>query len=66
MDRTYKTIVRWGKNLGSFDYYIDDQVQQASEDNAPQNATFKRQDGSWATTYDIKDEILKQVIEGGN
>ena len=64
MDNRYKTIVRWGKNLDSKDYYIEDQVAQAVEDNAPQTAIYKKQDGSWAVAEDIKDEILRDVILG--
>jgi hypothetical protein len=39
--------------MGSYDYYVRDQVQQAREDNAPANALYRRENGTWATTDDI-------------
>jgi hypothetical protein len=49
----YPYIRRWGQLMGSYRYYIDGQVGQARADNAPTNATHRRQDGTWATTDDI-------------
>ena len=48
----YKEIIKWGKALGSFDYYIARQCSLALQDHAPLNATYKRQDGTWSTTDD--------------
>jgi hypothetical protein len=45
----YREIVKWGRELASFDYYIAGQCLQAEEDNAPVNATYKKADGTWAT-----------------
>jgi len=45
----YKEIVKWGHELRSFDYYIDNQVLHAEADGAPVNATYKGQDGTWRT-----------------
>jgi hypothetical protein len=50
----YPEIRKWGKKMGSFPYYIEQQVRQARKDKAPQNATYKS-DGKWATTDDIKE-----------
>lgn len=41
--------------LGSMRYYIDDQVNQARKDKAPQDAIYKRDNGTWARLRDIKD-----------
>ena len=45
-------IVAWGERLHSLQYYIDGEVQGASDDNAPETALYKREDGSWATIDD--------------
>lgn len=44
----YQEIVGWGREMASFPYYIVG-VRQAMADNAPLNATYKRNDGTWAT-----------------
>jgi hypothetical protein len=51
----YIAIRRWGIMLGSMRYYIDDQVNQARKDKAPQDAIYKRDNGTWARLRDIKD-----------
>ena len=58
----YKYIRAWGISLGSFDYYIENQIAKAKEDNAPQTAIYKRQDGTWATFEEIKREDTKEEI----
>ena len=45
----YRHIVAWGKLLGSYPYYIEMQVDEAIKDNAPANAIYKAQDGTWHT-----------------
>jgi hypothetical protein len=49
----YPFIRAWGRLMGSYNYYIRDQVQQARDDHAPANAVYRREDGTWATTDDI-------------
>lgn len=56
----YKYIRAWGQMLGSFDYYINAQVEQARQDNAPQTATYRREDGTWATF----EEVLRDDTKG--
>jgi hypothetical protein len=46
--KEYEKIVQWGKGLGSADYYIKMMVEQARKDNAPEDAIYKRDDGTWA------------------
>lgn len=50
---SYPAIIAWSKMLGSFDCYIEAQVRQAQEDNAPADAIF-RTDGHWWTVRDIE------------
>lgn len=49
----YPWIVKWGRLLGSFAYYIDNQVHKAEADGAPTTAIYKREDEGWATIDDI-------------
>lgn len=54
----YRGILLWGQQLGSFDYYIENQQLQAEKDNAPEDALFKRQppDESWVCVSDLRAE----------
>jgi hypothetical protein len=45
----YPYIAAWGARLGSFKYYIVDQIAEATKDNAPERATYKGEDGRWHT-----------------
>jgi hypothetical protein len=57
----YPYIVRWGRMMGSYDYYIDNQCAQAEEDKAPTNAIYKRSDG-WRTTDGITNEQTRHTL----
>lgn len=56
----YPWIRAWGKFMCSRDWYIQQEVTRAREDNAPENAIYEKSDPgtlgrthSWATTDDI-------------
>jgi hypothetical protein len=51
---SYPFIRLWGKEMGSFPYYINDQIARATEDRAPYNAIYRRDDGVWRTVDDIE------------
>src|SRR2546423_935913 len=51
----YPFVRAWGQIMGSHLYYIDHQVDLAREAQAPPDAIYRRDDGTWATT----DEILR-------
>ena len=51
----YKAIALWGKETGSYDYYIKDEQDRAASDNAPLDATYKR-DGTWRCVSDLAPE----------
>lgn len=63
MAKDYPYIWAWGKSIGSFDYYIQGQIELAEADNAPQNAIFKRSDDTWATVDEIVNDELRNEIE---
>jgi hypothetical protein len=55
----YPWIVKYGRMLGSYDYYIDNQVERAEATNAPVNAIHEQtavggeRTGKWATIDDV-------------
>lgn len=61
--RSYEMIRRWGVNvMHSADWYVNDQIEIAAMDNAPQNAIFKRDTGVWATTDDIAHKDIRVLM----
>lgn len=66
--KDYPYIRAYGLLLGSFQSYIDSEVEKARRTNAPQTAVSQYQDGSWATFEDItfsdtRDRIASIVAE---
>lgn len=57
----YKYIRAWGIMMGSFEYYINGEIQKAKDDNAPTDAIYKK-DGVWATFSEIKSEDTKKRV----
>lgn len=48
-DEDYPLVRLWHKMTGSMLEYTNAMVEQAKLENAPQNATFRHNDGTWAT-----------------
>ena len=59
----YIMIRAWGAYMGSYAYFIRDQVAIAHEDKAPGNAIFKRDDGTWATIDDITNPTTRNQVD---
>lgn len=57
----YLHIRAWGKMMGSHEYYIVGEQEQAAEDNAPLHATYKRE-GQWNTYEDILAPDTREYI----
>lgn len=53
----YDALRKWNKDLGSYPYYISDQLKKAAKDKAPQDAIYKRDhiggDDVWVTVRDL-------------
>lgn len=58
----YPYIQAWGKHMGSFDYYIEAQIEEAREDNAPPTACYKS-GGVWTTVEGILSEPVRHLIK---
>jgi hypothetical protein len=48
MKLDYMYIRAWGRMMGSNQYYIDGEIEQARRDRAPQNVVYQT-DGVWRT-----------------
>jgi hypothetical protein len=66
----YLHIAVWGRHLGSYSYYIQDQQYLASEAGAPINAIYERsapggeRSGTWVTIDECKPDTQAQINEG--
>jgi len=49
---SYKAIRLWGKQLGSFDYYIEAEQKKASRMGAPVDALYER-NNVWVCVSDL-------------
>jgi hypothetical protein len=71
-DKSYETIRRWGRHMGSMSYYIVEEIQRAKDTNAPPHAIYRKYEpdgsgwaGKWAVAEDISDPGLRaQILEG--
>lgn len=62
-DQDYPYIRAWGSMMLSYAAYIRTQVELARQENAPQNATFRDDDGTWRTIEDCRNESTVACIE---
>jgi hypothetical protein len=58
----YRHIKAWGAVMQSFQYYVVDQQQRAAEDQAPVNAIYRKDDGTWSTADDIQRPDLRKYV----
>lgn len=63
MKHGYNHIVAWGRMMGSFQYFIDGEVERARLANAPKTAIYCRSNGSWATYEDIESDYTRLTID---
>lgn len=59
----YKYIRAWGDFLHSQQNYIDGEVKAARETKAPENAVFRKPDGSWETFDNVNPTTQQQIAE---
>ena len=58
----YDYIVQWGNLLGSSAAFIQDECDRAQADRAPKHATYRNDDGSWATTDDVTNTSTRRIL----
>jgi hypothetical protein len=59
----YRHIRAWGRMMGSRDYYIQDQIEQARKDKAPQDAIYRTSEGRWRVFSDVTRPDTRSTIE---
>jgi hypothetical protein len=57
----YQWLVKWGRSLGSFDYYIANQVVKAEKSRAPFDAIYQKQNGEWVRLQDCCEATQKEL-----
>jgi hypothetical protein len=58
----YNYITAWGRMMGSYDYYILQQIEKAKQDNAPSNACyFNDFEQKWVCYSDINSKIQMKL-----
>lgn len=57
----YTYIMAWGILLGSFEYYINMQLEKAEAEGAPEDAVYAKDGGTgeWQTLGNVKNEDAK-------
>lgn len=59
----YPFIQAWGEYMGSFPYYIEDQLYLAHHDDAPADALSRNNDGTWDRWGDIpRDDVRNELL----
>lgn len=59
----YPLIRVWGYLImGSYEYYVEMQLARARKDNAPQDAVYRNEDGTWNRLDDIQNPMVKSQL----
>jgi hypothetical protein len=66
----YLHIAVWGRQLGSYGYYIADQQEKAFKARAPINAIYEKwgvagPTGMWVTADEIASDDVRKCVEDG-
>lgn len=66
--RQFRHLRAWCVMMGSYPYYVADQIKRARESGAPEDAIYERYDakgatGVWVTFAEVTNENTRQVIE---
>jgi hypothetical protein len=59
----YKHLMAWCQMMGSYQYYIDAQIEEATRDNAPEDAIFKDGKGVWHQYANVTNVSTRHVID---
>ena len=65
----YIAIAAWGRMLGSFNYYIEQEQHRAASEGAPRTSIYRNDDGSWSTINEIHNRetlvrLANQMVYG--
>ena len=58
----YNYITRWGRLMGSYEYYITQQIEKAKKDNAPEDACyFNDFENRWVSYSEINPKVQMKL-----
>lgn len=58
----YNYITRWGRLMGSYDYYIAQQIEKAKKENAPEDACyFNDFENRWVSYSEINPKVQMKL-----
>lgn len=55
-------VVAWCRYMGSKNYWIEDQLEKAGRESAPETAIYRKQEGGWVTLEELQNEPLQQAL----
>lgn len=61
LKKKYPFMYIWNKQMGSYDYYIENVLHNANKDGAPTNAVYQKDDGTWVTLDQCVAETQQSV-----
>lgn len=61
-EKSYPSIRAWGAYMGSFDYYIQNEIANAKRVKAPEDAIYER-DGKWIRLSDVTSDTTRAYFE---
>lgn len=62
--RAYPYIWAWGRNMGSFSYYMEAESEEATADGAPSNVIHRRDLAPGRCSQTERDQYLTSEAEG--
>lgn len=62
LSKRFPCIVKWGQHIGSYDYYIANQLLKAEKDNAPKTAYTHWDDAGWLDAENVVNIEVKNLL----
>jgi hypothetical protein len=59
----YRHLRAWCQMMGSYPYYVKQELDHARQTNAPDDAIYWREDSGWRTFADVTNANTREVIE---
>lgn len=60
---TYLYVMAWGKYVGRTQQEIEERLERARKENAPELALFPRQDRVWATIDELHSKDDRNAVQ---
>ncbi len=60
----YPFLRAWGRMMGSYPYFVDEQVERARKEQAPSDAIYRDMQGRWARYSEIRSFMTRSALDG--